>query len=535
MREHLILLLVFFLIVGGTVSAEENIFYNGGMKIETQKIHYLPGESFEGSAILFNEENFPLISAYLIVVLQEGCEKPTYPTQFSDCDNIFLEDKIENINLGANSQKRIDFSYKLPENLKQGVYRADFYFKTNRTPIVGLPFILSGSNYVSFTIDGSAQFPSVKILRTKTYFKGVERELGVWKNDSEYPKWPWSAGPVGIPVESQIIGNVSIQNEISTATDNLELLVSVYGWDDTSSELISSKKYNFSLNPSEQKIIPVELNAPEKAGAYTIRLEVLQDNQKLSVYKTRVIVIGETARIRKLYVNKPYFKENDALQINMLVGTSPDHYTKPTMKDLTASVEVIDLSTGALVLRSSKKISELSSENKLILVNFTKKLKKQLSNFKVTGKIVSSKKEVYDVYEIVVNSENFVSGVDNITVALENYDSETRNLTIKICTFNKDQIPVSTEIQAILRDDLNIIKNQKLSCSPCTYLNFIAEKQNYTLFVSANKQQFNFPISVPENSISTNDKESSSLIWGLIGGAAIIVLISLFLLWRGKK
>jgi len=540
MKSFLIPLLI-LLFLSSFTYATNDIFYKGELQLNLNKEFFSAGELLQGNIIVSNENDFPIANAYVVLDIQQGCNIPTYPSQFSDCDNIFAEKKIEGINLVANSQKQIQFSYKLPETLKSGIYRIDAYFKTNKTPIVGLPFIFAGPKYVPFQVDGNGNFPYVKILRTKSKFKGIEKEIRDWKNTLEYPDWPWSAGPVGVPVEGEkkILGQIFVENQINVSVSGLTLNVSVCEWDDTSCKIFSTKNYKFSLNPKETKAINISLTAPNIPGAYAIRLQVFKGGELLSLYKSRVIVVGKTARIRKLYVNKPYFRKGENMKLNVLVGTSPDHYYYPEMRDSSIQISVKDLNSNKVIYSNSTKIDELSKKNVLVPLEFNFIAPVELSKFEVSTKILSAEGRVYDKYNILINSKNFASELKNITL-FKKYNLKNHLLSLKLCAFDKDGIPVKTEMQTILRDNISkkILKEEKLMAENCAWLNCSSSPGKiYLLTVNAGKQ-FEFQINISEIINETNGiKKKNYNFVLLVGGIGliIIILVSLIVVWRVKK
>ena len=534
-----VLLILIVLLLFPLVHATNDIFYKGGLQLNLDKEFYSAGNLLSGTLLLSNENDFPISNAYVVLDVQVGCDMPTYPSQFSDCDNIFMERKIIGINLNANSQKEIKFQYKLPENLKSGIYRIDAYFKTNRTPIVGLPFIFAGAKYVAFQVNGTGNFPYVKILRTKTEFKGIEKEVGNWKNTSEYPDWPWSAGPVGVPVVGgeNIMGQVFVENQLNSSVSGLTLKVSVCEWDDTSCKILSTKNYEFSLSPKEIKDINISIGAPKDPEAYAIRLQIFKNDELLSLYKSRVIVVGKTARIRKLYINKPYFRKGNHVIINVLAGTSPDHYYYPEVVNSSVQVFVKDLNSNKVVFSESKKINRLSKENVLVPAKFEFTTPVKLSNFELASKIMSDKGKIYDKYSVTIDSKNFASELENITLSA-NYNPETYLLSLKLCAFDKNGLPVKTNMQAILRNNSSrkILKEEILKAENCAWLNFTTPAgKKYLLTINA-KKQFEFQLKVPK--INKIQKESGKYNYGfvlLIGTSLAIIILLSVLIWRVKK
>ena len=78
--------------------ATSELFYAGDVTYDL-KDTYLPGDILETDLQISNMEEFPIAGVYLIIDIVEGCKTPTYPSQDSDCDNIFFEKIICSIQL----------------------------------------------------------------------------------------------------------------------------------------------------------------------------------------------------------------------------------------------------------------------------------------------------------------------------------------------------------------------------------------------------------------------------------------------------
>lgn len=177
MKRVIVGVLFLCLALAGMASAEENIFFGGGLSAQFNN-NYSAGDNISSSVFVYNTESFPIINASLIIELVSGCINPVYPSQDSDCDNVIDELVISNINIPAGKDVEIPFNYKLPSDLASGGYRFDMFLMTKRTPIVGMQHILFSGNYYYFDLIGSGAFPTAKIIRTKTNVDGFLGPIG---------------------------------------------------------------------------------------------------------------------------------------------------------------------------------------------------------------------------------------------------------------------------------------------------------------------------------------------------------------------
>ena len=399
----LILFIALFMSASSFVCAEslendfvENPFYKGDLYFIPHKETYSAGEVFKAEFVLSNLEEFPLTDAYLVVELVKGGVKPAYPPHSSDTDNIFYEEKIEDINIAALSKTTARFSYRIPEDLSPGVYLLEVYMKTRRTPIIGMPHIMLSPKYMSFRVEGKGSFPHAMISRTETVFVDKSAPVGV-----------------GVDGGSVVEGLVVIKTLTESPQNNMTLTVSVCEWDDTScgeSDMLWSKDYFIpSLAAGATTNVAVDFKSPAEPSAYAIRLELKDSSGRTSsLYRSRIVVKGETARIRKMTVDKHHYKQNEQGEIRVLVAPSPDHYTNPITQNARLSVYL--KGEGKILYTDSSVIPELSAKPGLITAEartFVFTAPQELKLFEVCSQVDSSSGSLYDRYCFVVNSSKF--------------------------------------------------------------------------------------------------------------------------------
>jgi len=197
--------------------------------------------------------------------------------------------------------------------------------------------------------------------------------------------------------------------------DGLTLDVSVCEWDDTvclgSGEgFILNRTYVLqSIPPGEKAAVDVSFKAPERPNAYAIRLELKDAGGRMvSLYRSRIIVKGETARIRKMAVNNYHYSGEEPGSIMLLIGPSPDHYTNPVTKDAEARVSIV--SDGKTLYSESSSLPPLSglSYPVTVFVSFNFSAPVEMNVFEVCSQINSRQEQVYDRYCYMINSSRFV-------------------------------------------------------------------------------------------------------------------------------
>ncbi|MFZ2455587.1 MAG: hypothetical protein WAX07_03830 [Candidatus Altiarchaeia archaeon] len=339
-------------------------------------------------------EEFPIVGAYLVVEVATGGEPG------SDTENIFYEKIIRDINLPPLGGVTVPFSYEIPSDLASGNYSLNVYLKTDRTGIVGLPHIFLSPVSQGFSVAGTGSFPYAAISRSGSLFVNESGQ----------------AGP-GVDADSAVEGAVLIAGDSGIYSLNgLVLSVYVCEWDDTAC-VVSDDLYwsgDYPVTPSQindsQALTSVVFAAPARSGAYAIRLELKDSFGRIvSIYRSRIVVKGETARIRKMAVDNYYYGAGDLGRIMVLVGPSPDSYTNPVTTD--AKVSVYINSGGKTMYTDSSVIPELSGLSYPVEVfeSFNFSSAGELKLFEVCSQVESASGVLFDRYCYLVDSSKFAS------------------------------------------------------------------------------------------------------------------------------
>ncbi len=501
MDKRWLVLFAFLLLLMQSAGAAVNIFYEADLKIELNKQTFSPGETLEALIEIANFEQFPIIEGLLIVEVISGKEI-AYPTQFSDEGTIFYEEVIENVNIAGRQKRNIAFTYALPDDLKEGDYALNVYFKTKITPITGAPSIMMNPKSGSFSVTSSTgEFPQLNILRTKTAFNNT-------------------LGPVGTFVEAgeEINGKVFIENVSGERLSTLELFVGLCEWDDTSCGSFEQEKTVSidSINSGQTKEVEVFLNAPAMPGAYAIRIEAREkDGRMISLYRNRAIVEGATAKIRKLIIGQLSFGAEDEILLNLLIGPSPDHKNYPDFENFELVVSVEDLD-GPTTLTDSKAIPIIRAKiPEYLEEQFSFSVPTRLDNFKVCGKIVKES-IVYDEHCYTVReSEFFVVTEPEYSLVVEwTYNALAKKLDIKFCgKIDGEATGVNGNYYILDRSINEIIEEDSFSSDGCITKKASIEPGEYLLIVNdlINNEQKNFELKLEEEGPVVELKNCSEL------------------------
>ncbi len=359
--------------------------------------------------------------------------------------------------------------------------------------------------YHYFTLEGTGDFPYAKISREKTNINNITGPIGVGFNPNERFN-------LNIPVDA----NKSFSGLLD---------IKICDWDDTLCEPVSEKQENINLNEGENNI-SIELKSPENPGAYAIRIELKENNKIISLYRSRIIVFGEAAKIRKLY-NDKYYYNNENAKISVLVGGSPDHYNNPVVENTLLKVSLTDKI-------NNKKYEKEYLIDILSLDNFFNKQEfeikvNQLTNFEVCAGL--SRKDtgkIYDNYCYVVDSTKFV-GKMHIIELEENFDEKGFNGRVCI----KDSItknPINSKVFFMITKENEIAKQGSEKIDDCLNLIFdMQQKIPYNILIQDKdtNQDFNFNVIYPESKLNKN------ILYGI--GMAVLIIIIILIIVKVKK
>ncbi|MBN2251718.1 MAG: hypothetical protein JW724_06565 [Candidatus Altiarchaeota archaeon] len=473
------------------------VFYKGDLSFSLGKETYTAGELLETNLTVSNMEDFPIVDGRLIIEVVKGGPEHVYPSQLYDSDNVLYEEVVENINLAPRSRKTLQFSYEIPEDMQSGGYRLEVYFRTDRTPVVGIPHIFMSPRHESFQVNGGGSFPSASIVRTKTVYAGQE-------------------GPVGAGVDpgSVVKGNVHVMNNGPSRLEGASLRVSVCEWDDTlcdEEELYFRQEYGIDpIEAGAVRVVEVEFKAPEEAEAYSIRMELEdRDGRMLSLYRNRIIVKGETGRIRKMALSKLHYSEGEDALVRLLVSGSPDHYTLPVVLNAKVSVQVKD--DAGLVHSDSFVIPELSAAQGFVEKSFVFRPQRELESFEVCSKIESESGKTYDAYCYFVNPSKILPK-ENVINAEWDYDSGRNTLEINLCATDSSGMRSRTEASVILSaPDMKEVHAslERVLLDSCRKVSFDVGAGEYLLVVNDLKDNRQFV-----STISVVIEEASKLLCG---------------------
>lgn len=313
-------MLLICILFSGIVFAEisqEDTTWKGLIELNLSKTNFSQNEPITGTIRIHNQENYPIVGQRIVLQIAQG--DYSYPSQLNSNDNIILEETINEIWVLPDSY--VDVPFSLP-NQGGGDFRIDLYSWVVKSKFIGSSSILMAPVSQKFSVEGQEREKDAIIHRELTIF---EKRF---------------VGPVGFPIESGqgFTGNIYVYNPTDKTKSNLKIGIKMCDWAIVFCETSEEKFFDVpSLSPGEDSSVVVDLTAPEIPSAYAMQITLYNGEKVESIYKSRVIVTGGTAKLRKIYLDGLATKN---YSINIFYSGSPDHFTNPIFEDFSLGLEI---------------------------------------------------------------------------------------------------------------------------------------------------------------------------------------------------
>ncbi|MCK4429446.1 MAG: hypothetical protein KAU95_03660, partial [Candidatus Aenigmarchaeota archaeon] len=308
-RLNLLTCFIFSLLIVSPIFAAQNSTYKEIINsVHPYMLYYELNQSNQNtfnagdivpvSLYLKNIGDAPIPELYFVIDLSEGC-----PETNADCYNLFYEEKLT-ISLDKRENKTINAKIKLPDNLRLGNYTLSFYIRSPRLDIFGTHPIYHPFEQYNFFVEGTGNFPKVKILPDKTTFGMAADQRGPAVNRNAVVEGYFSAWNL---LNKQFNGKVKLY---SCPFNDIGYFSCEY-----------LKEYKILIPPKSWKGFVYKVATNQEPDVYSLRFELVDEHGKInSIWKSRYIVSGEDAPILGLTQNKFYYKSGENVSISVYVA-----------------------------------------------------------------------------------------------------------------------------------------------------------------------------------------------------------------------
>ena len=429
MNRKIILLIAVFMLIS-FVAAEEltqiDLTWNGAVSITLDKDIFLDGENITGKIKIATTEDYPLIGGIIVLQIAQG--EYAYPSQFSSNDNTIFKKTISNIWVLPHTTKEIPFNI---DSVGGGEFRLDTYFSVLRSKHTGASWIFLSPMSKSFSSMGEEK-ARVSIFRPTTEFNNTR-------------------GPVGFPIESggEITGNVTLLNETNEDITNLKIGILLCDWSigfcDENAEVFNVGK----INAGEVFPANITFNAPSLPSAYEINISVYDEEKIHSIYKSRVIVSGGTAKLRKISIDG--FDKKD-YSLRTVFSGSPDHFAYPTFSNFSLKMQIF----------SNENIIQEETENYNLIE--TSEIREKIfdiasKNFDKVCLLIEKANIIYDDFCFDVPLKEIQEAYDIEYPEIVEVDWEYNDITEELKLNLSKSIPINARIR-IYKDNSEIYNEE---------------------------------------------------------------------------
>jgi hypothetical protein len=353
------------------------------VSLGTNKDVYNPGEKVTLKGDLINGNDYPVVDGNVFVRISE--KNPNYVSQ----GQFIIDETIlgADVKLDAKERKAVEYQWTVPQGIKKGDYRIDFFFSA------GKKFNLGGLPFTNEIIVGFADFQ----INSKSNANILFDKAGTKVDGQKYNhigNWPSIEAGKSVEIIQPIKNTFNEKKTVNMQYD-------LYFWDSLNEEdKISSKTEEVSVPANGSANLKYTVDSM-KDSVYMLKITATSGDYK-SIVNIRLTSDQEHARLNYPAINKfPIQKGNDFTLFSCFHNTSWGN-TSGTVKlalydrsgDLVDQVEYKGDITGAM-MADKKDITANDDYDYL-------QLKAQVLD--KDGKVVDEYETVYDCSKINSNA-----------------------------------------------------------------------------------------------------------------------------------
>jgi len=458
---------------------------------------YAAGDTAIMKVGIMNKDIVPIVDGYMTFMLTRGNDTPTYPNYVID-ENVIAEKVVYEINIRPLETIEIETTFDIPTNIPPGEYRMDSFFTTPRNPVSGLPFIyftpkpmMSRCGEITicptFNVTNEGTWKDLRIDRESMFVAGMPGQTGrvdrmpeegkpvkpllVLREAALDPRtWAWGIGNVfGVnewrftpKVGSEQPVSFRLQNRGPTDCTNVSVTVEAHTWDDTkpesglTPEIRSVPKTNktFYVGPiaaGENVWANSTFMVPDLSTAYSILITVKDEDEVLSVYRSRVDVWGPGSRITSIKPTNYRYEAGDVVNITSMLLSASDGVNKG--EHLFLSIEIND-QKGKVGFSVHPEMT-ITADEAFMLVTTSIPTPRRLRNFTIHANLRSGPNRIDDVY-IHIDKDKFPAKLISVNVTTVKNGKKTRDfmpgdkMRVNIDLIDEDGDPKAGTIDAKL-------------------------------------------------------------------------------------
>lgn len=369
--------LFFLFIYNFAFASAENINCPDYYKVQNVQINFsknkgdiFPGDELDLKGKIINKNNYPMADGYVLV--RVGKKNANFLSEGNYIIDEFFP--LENLFFDPNSEKTVNFRWKIPASASSGEYRIEYYFLSGKKiDLGGLPFgsgVPGGFN--DFKIKSSSS-SFVSFDKTNAKINGKRYKfIGNWPSFT-----PGSKAEIFQPIKNTFSENRKV-----------DVTYSLYFWDGTSEENKLDEKKETVEIPAKGSL-DLSYTVPEiKEPVYFLKITAVSGDQK-SISNIRFVSSAAHPRLVLAGISKFPVKENENFDVfSCFSNTSKENIQGKV------NLEISDRSGKSL--GDFEYSGDMGGTMKGIKNNFSPE--QGLDYVKLTAKITGTDGKVFDSY-----------------------------------------------------------------------------------------------------------------------------------------
>lgn len=245
-------------------------FQSVQVSLGTEKDSFQAGEEVILKGDLLNENTYPVVDGNVFIRISE--KNPNYTSEGQFIVDEFIA--LSNVNLDANERKPVETKWQIPEGIKKGEYRADFFFS------VGKKYNLGGLPFTNEIIVGFTEF-QINSQNAGTIMFDKSKTTVDSKKYNHIGSWPM----IELNAKAEIVQ--PIKNS-SKESKKIKINYDLYFWDSLNEkDKISSKTDEITLAPNKTYDLKYTIDSM-KDSVYMLKITAASDDLQ-SIVNIRLV------------------------------------------------------------------------------------------------------------------------------------------------------------------------------------------------------------------------------------------------------
>lgn len=374
---------------GGT-PAEENkdlkicfdyyTFQSVQVSVGADRAAYAPGNTVVFSGELTNENAHPIVDGNVFV--RVSMANPDYKKEGNNIVDEFIAK--ESVVLAGKEKTPVSFSWTVPSMIKNGTYRADFFFS------VGKKFNLGGLPFTNEVIVGTTRFDvkggssgSVTLDRSGTKVNGASY--------AHIGEWPRVEDAAPVVIEQPLVNTTGKSRAVTVRYD-------VYFWDSLNeSDRIATKMEQLVLPAGATRTLSYEIPSVDDS-VYYVRMAAESEGVR-SIVNVRIVSDNSHPRLNYPAITKFPIKKGDAF---MLFSCFHNASSGGVAENNTVTVSLYD---GSDLIGSVDYTGDIAPDMAAIAKDVT--AQKNYDDVRLVARITDANGKIMDQYEVAYECKDF--------------------------------------------------------------------------------------------------------------------------------